>query len=106
MRLVTYVPLLTIAVTLAMGCASRSVPERFPRTSAASPSAREPRPEPVARALAEDPPLPGENTERWRGLRPAGDSPDGTHMHHHGAHGQRAPDDAPNAPPPAGASEP
>ena len=77
---------LAFAAFLIGSCASRSVPSSFPATSAASLKAQVPRPEPATRALAEDPPLPGENTERWPGLRPSDGSTKRGHMHdhHHG----------------------
>ena len=50
------------------GCAPRAVPTAFPLTSAASPRAVEAPQSPVAIALREEPPLPGEPTEAWTGL--------------------------------------
>lgn len=86
--------LFTIAAMFVVGCVSRSVPERFPTASAASPSAPEPRPEPASRTLVDDPPLPGENTEQWPGLRPS-NSRSGEPAHRHGRHGQHRQSEAP-----------
>ncbi|MBI5516640.1 MAG: hypothetical protein HY909_22840 [Deltaproteobacteria bacterium] len=75
-------------------CSTRSVPDRWPRTAAASPEAPEPSPAPGPAALAGDPPLPGESVGAWHGLAPT-PSPDGgapamppdhQHMHHGGKH--------------------
>lgn len=69
------------AVTL--GCASRAVPKHFPASSAASLESREAQPVAVTRALDEDPPLPGAETEQWPGLR-AAESAAPAHGGHHG----------------------
>ena len=89
------IAVLALAALWTGGCVSRSVPERFPATSAASLKAREPRAAPATRALAEDPPLPGESTERWPGLRPSGDATEGRMHVHHGGHGNHGQGDAP-----------
>jgi len=75
---------IAISALLGTGCASRSVPASFPNTSPASASAPEASRAPVPRALAEDPPLPGEPTEGWPGLRPAGEPAAGGHEQHRG----------------------
>lgn len=76
-----------------VACASRSVPMSFPKTSAASPDAEA---APVARvgvALDQDPPLPGESTEGWRGLEeqpPSEGNDEKSHQHpgHDASHGK------------------
>ena len=78
---------LTVLTLFALpsGCASRKVPGRFPPDAAASPGAREARPAVVDAALAEEPPLPGQPTSRWPGLR-AGE-PTSLPSRHGGHHG-------------------
>ncbi len=71
--------------SLGMGCASRTVPVSFPPTSAASISGAEAKPSSVIRTLLEDPPLPGESTDQWPGLRPA--DPQVNDVDHHSNHG-------------------
>lgn len=76
-----------LALVALVGCASRSVPDAFPATSAASPEGAEAAPAPVAVALQSDPPLPGETLAGWEGLTPAGPaaaSDPHAHMHHPG----------------------
>jgi hypothetical protein len=72
---------IAIALLALAGC-SRSFPSTFPRSSAASTEAAPARTTVMARALREDPPLPGEPTEGWEGLAPG--APQGGH--HHGHH--------------------
>jgi hypothetical protein len=68
-----------LALVTVVGCASRTVPDTFPRASPASTQAPELPPARVDRALSGDPPLPGQPTEGWPGLRapddPAEDGP-------------------------------
>jgi hypothetical protein len=71
--------LLLLALAGLPGCAHR--PALAPAGSPASLAEREPQREPIARALREDPPLPGVAAEGWPGLQPAaGSAPD--HRHH------------------------
>lgn len=83
MNPVTWVIPLAVSTLLA-GCASRSVPARFPETSPASSSAPEGGRASVTRALDEDPPLPGSSTDGWPGLAPTSDPAPTGHEHHHG----------------------
>lgn len=79
-----------LAAATMIGCAYP--PSSFPVRSAASPEAA-PAPAPVvARAMLEEPPLPGASTEGWTGLGPppSADPHAGHHMHHHG-HGAMVP---------------
>jgi hypothetical protein len=69
---------------LAPACAPQALPARFPSGSVASPDADEARPARVTLALDEDPPLPGDEAQGWRGLD-GGEDAD-PHRHHHGAH--------------------
>lgn len=73
-----------LVLVTAVGCASRTVPDAFPRASPASTQAPELPPARVDRALSGDPPLPGQSTEGWPGLRapddPADDIPS-THVY-------------------------
>lgn len=68
-----------LALVTVVGCASRTVPDTFPHASPASTHAPELPPARVDRALSGDPPLPGQSTEGWPGLRapddPAEDGP-------------------------------
>ena len=75
---------LALSVALSAGCGGRSVPSRFPSSSAASTEAREAPVDDPTVALASDPPLPGEPTGAWRGLDPdAGPVAQGGHVHAH-----------------------
>lgn len=79
----TKVAIAWAALALAAACAT--VPERF---SAHSPASLESPAAPttvVARALREDPPLPGAPAEGWTGLGgpPSGGGMGGMHHHHH-----------------------
>jgi len=66
-------------------CASRSVPGRYPAQSAASPQASAAPVAVVTRALAGDPPLPGEDHTGWAGLAPKPGKPKSSHgAPHHG----------------------
>ena len=69
---------------LALACAH--APSIFPARSAASPEALPAELSVVARAVTEEPPLPGGSTEGWDGLAtPASTDPHaGHHMHHAG----------------------
>lgn len=69
-----------LVLATVVGCASRTVPDTFPRASPASTQAPELPPARVDRALSGDPPLPGQSTEGWPGLH-APDDPtdDGPH---------------------------
>jgi hypothetical protein len=69
-----------LVIALALAACSRSFPANFPRGSAASSEAATPTPTLMARALREDPPLPGESTQGWEGLE---SSPQGGHVHAH-----------------------
>jgi hypothetical protein len=76
------------------GCASRTVPQSYPRTSAASPEAAVPAPAVVTRAVDADPPMPGTSAEGGAGQdhskhqhgpqKPA--KPPEAQQHDHGAH--------------------
>jgi hypothetical protein len=80
----------SIAITIAIGslpaCGAQATPQR-PSGSAASLSEPEAARAPVARALREDPPLPGTAAEGWEGLQQpagaAGSDPHEHHQHHH-----------------------
>lgn len=63
-----------VAATTLVGCATRTVPDRFPAGSPASLETPEVEPAPVGRALVEDPPLPGESVAGWHGLEGQGSS--------------------------------
>lgn len=66
-----------VAALLALaGCAPRAVPASFPSSSAASPVSLEAPAPRIGAALAEDPPLPGEPTDGWRGLDADPPAPD------------------------------
>jgi outer membrane protein, heavy metal efflux system len=69
-----------VASVLLVGCATRSVPDRFPANSAASPGSPEGAAARTTRALEEDPPLPGESIEGWDGLQDA-DAASGKDVH-------------------------
>ncbi len=71
-------------------CAPRAVPASF----VATPDGPEAPPPRVALMLAEDPPLPGEDTAGWPGLEPADAPVADPHAHHH----HHAPDSAAPAP--------
>ncbi|MFO0651931.1 MAG: hypothetical protein U0326_37270 [Polyangiales bacterium] len=87
-----------LAVVSLAACATRAVPDAWPRTAPASPEAPEAAPAPGPYALTSDPPLPDAPTEGWSGLAPlrvssdadGGASSDATmppghhHMHHGG----------------------
>ena len=84
-----------LGATLITGCAH--APSTFPVRSAASPEAAPADATQVARALSEDPPLPGASTTGWTGLAaPQGPDPHAGHHMHHGA----APMVMPEAPAP------
>jgi hypothetical protein len=71
-----------IAVALASAC-TRSVPSEFPARSAASPGAEQAPARVLARAIREEPPLPGEAMDGWEALGdPADESSHGEHHHH------------------------
>jgi hypothetical protein len=70
----------------ATGCAPHGVPPNLPRSSVASPEGGEAAPARVTLALDEDPPLPGEVTEGWRGLRGDDDASKSAEHDHHGGH--------------------
>jgi hypothetical protein len=105
-----------LLVGLLVACASRELPSSLPRTSAASTDAPEARPYLVTQSLSEHPPLPGEASEGWDGLRAPGKPADGGHEHHHGAppapheHGaapnEQAAPAAPSTPAAPGRNEP
>lgn len=70
---------------LSIGCASRAVPTQFPPSSAASSSATPAHPAVVTGSLVEDPPLPGQPTTQWPGLRAdQGEARAPGHGGHHG----------------------
>jgi hypothetical protein len=75
---------------LVAGCAARSVPGEFPQRSAASNQADEAPLSDVTVSLRSDPPLPGESTQAWSGLRPTKERSGASTTHHH--HEQGAPD--------------
>ena len=83
------VALLALLVSGGAACASRDVPQRYPESSAASPSAHAAPPAVVTRALHSEPPLPGTASEGWEGL--ASESAPDPHANHeghgHGTHG-------------------
>ena len=67
------------------GCASRTVPTRFPPSSAASLAAPQADTPIVTGALTEEPPLPGQPATRWPGLQADGGKPQPAgHGGHHG----------------------
>lgn len=78
-----------VMVTLLLGCASRSVPT-VTASSALSPRAVEAPSVVVTAAVDEEPPLPGESTERWPGLSADAaietDAGSASGGHHHHAH--------------------
>lgn len=81
---------LALAAALAaspLGCASRTVPARFPAPAAASPASPPAPAALVTRALASEPPLPGEPVSDWPGLR-AAETGDAAHAGHGGHHGR------------------
>ena len=88
---------LAAALSLA-ACASRAVPDAWPRTAAASPEAPEAPIAPGPLALSSDPPLPGEASPGWEGLdedvgaAPATAPDASSHPHHQGMNhrGERA----------------
>jgi hypothetical protein len=92
---------------LVLACASRDVPTSYPASSAAAPDSAPGQTLPVTRALASEPPLPGESAQGWSGLseQPAQAAP-AAHQHgSHHQHGAAPPDEKPEgkkaAPPPA-----
>lgn len=68
-------------------CATRSVPDEWPRTSAASPETAETSAASGPVALNSDPPLPGATAPGWRGLTPDADAGAPASGHHHTHHG-------------------
>jgi hypothetical protein len=66
-----------------VACASREVPASYPKSSAASPQAAPGPVQPVTRALASDPPMPGAASTGSSGLGPA-PAQQGHEGHHHG----------------------
>lgn len=77
-----------LVLLLNSGCSGREAPSTFPESSPASLSAAEGRPMRVTRALDEHPPLPSEDTQGWKGLRPAENAK--TQEHDHDAHAEHA----------------
>lgn len=77
--------LIVLALDTLPGCASRTVPTRFPPSSAASPAAAQADAPRVTGALSEEPPLPGQPATQWPGLQADQDrrQPAG-HGGHHG----------------------
>lgn len=70
---------------LPTGCASRAVPTQFPPSSAASSAAPQAPPAVVTGSLTEEPPLPGQPTTWWPGLRAdENEQPAPGHGGHHG----------------------
>lgn len=78
--------LLGVYCTFVGGCASRSVPPRYPETAAASPQAQAAPEALVTRALDGDPPLPDQETRGWPGLARKSGKPNGMHGAHHHEH--------------------
>lgn len=83
MKAVQYIA--PFAILAFVGCATRSRPTSLPTASPASPAAVQPARTPVARALDEDPPLPGTPSEGWSGLGVAAPPSTDEHRHHEGA---------------------
>lgn len=75
-----------IVLAALLGACTRSVPSRFPSSSAASTDAAEAPIATVGIALREDPPLPGESTEGWEALEPTTSSEAPAHGGHVHAH--------------------
>jgi hypothetical protein len=77
---------------VAIGCSYP--PSSFPVRSAASPEATAAPSPLVARAVMEEPPLPGQPLEGWSGLgaAPTSDPHAGHHMHHHTPSTEAPPD--------------
>ncbi len=61
--------LIFLALDTLSGCASRTVPTRFPPSSAASPAAPQADLPVVTGALTGEPPLPGQPATQWPGLQ-------------------------------------
>ena len=83
-RVMRLLPSLITCATVS--CAPREFPSSFASNSPASVAAPEPSPSSVTRSLETDPPLPGDDTEGWRGLTEPEDAaalPDHVHHHHH-----------------------
>ncbi len=59
-----------LGLCAACGCASRRAPERYPADSPVSRQVAAAPPADVTRALASDPPLPGQEARGWPGLAP------------------------------------
>jgi hypothetical protein len=74
---------LVVAALLAGACSSREVPATFASSSPASLSAAEAPHAEVARALREDPPLPGAPSTGWSGLESADPGAGSGHQHEH-----------------------
>ncbi|MCG3173953.1 MAG: hypothetical protein GMKNLPBB_02170 [Myxococcota bacterium] len=72
------------------GCAARVVPDQFPEQSASSAFAEEAPRADITVSLREDPPLPGEDTSRWPGLKQE-EPEDHEHHGHHGGDGAASP---------------
>lgn len=85
-----------VSVLLIFGCSQRKVPSTLPESSPASLSAEEAPPILVTRALDEEPPLPSEETEGWKGLRQAENAKMDEHDHqgHAGHADHQAPSSA------------
>lgn len=80
---------LALAAALAavpLGCASRTLPARFPSSAAASPASPAAPSVLVTGALTSEPPLPGEPVTDWPGLR-AEDTASAAHAGHGGHRG-------------------
>ena len=74
-----------IVLTPLPSCASRTVPTRFPPSSAASPAAPQADLPVVTGALTEEPPLPGHPATQWPGLQAdQGKQQSAGHGGHHG----------------------
>jgi hypothetical protein len=71
-------------------CSAREVPATWPDASPASPAALAAPAAPVTRALETDPPLPGESTDGWAGLRTQGAPADPMQHSGHGGGASRA----------------
>lgn len=77
--------LLFLALDTLSGCASRTVPTRFPPSSAASLAAPQADVPVVTGALTEEPPLPGQPATQWPGLQAdQGKQQSAGHGGHHG----------------------
>lgn len=66
--------ILPLLLATLLGACARSFPATVPTTWAASPDAQPAVPVVIARALREDPPLPGEPAEGWEALEHANES--------------------------------